>query len=197
MRVGKVERRGAAPLVVLGAVLAGLGAIVAGCGQQQPPQAGPPAPGERVLEQEIVDYRLIETEAAVRRWTLESKRMRKYAGQEDLELDDLKMDFYKDGVYSSTLTSEHGRANPTSKAMLAWGNVVVTTPDGKRLDTQELRYDNANDRISNTVFNRFTRGRDVATGYGMVANPTLDYFELKERIGATVTDQPPPGGGAK
>jgi LPS export ABC transporter protein LptC len=173
--------------------LAGLAVVLAGCGQQ-PPQAGPPPPGERIPEQEIVDYRLIESQGGVRRWTLDSKRMRKFTGQEDLELDDVKMDFYKDGVYSSTLTSEHGTANPTKKNMLAWGHVVVTTVDGKKLETEELRYESTKDRISNQVFNRFTRGEDVVTGYGMEANPTLDTFELKERIGATLTDEPPAGG---
>jgi LPS export ABC transporter protein LptC len=188
---------GAAPFPALAPVLSpavalalALALAAAGCGHS-PDGAAPPAggrPAEAVPEQEIFDYRLIETAAGQRRWVLDSSRMQKFPDQEDLELFDVRMDFYRDGAYYSTLTSRRGRANPTRKDLFAWGTVVVTTVDGRRLETEELRYDNASGRITNEVFNRFTRGDDVATGYGLVATPALDYFELKESVDASVAD---------
>lgn len=187
---------GAAVFPALGPAPAAAAALalvlaVAGCGHS-PDGAAPPAggqPAEVVPEQEILDYRLIETEAGQRRWVLDSSRMQKFPDREELELFDVHMDFYRDGAYYSTLTSQRGRANPARKDLFAWGAVVVTTVDGRRLETEELRYDNASGRITNEVFNRFTRGDDVATGYGLVATPALDYFELKEFVDASVTDE--------
>lgn len=159
----------------------------AGCGRDPEPEAGPAVP-DRLPEQEILDYRLIQTEAGVRRWTLTSERMRKYADQVEVELDEPRMEFYRDGVYYSTLTARHGRANLDGRNMFAQGGVVVVTADGRRLETEEMRYDNGTGRITNTVFNRFTRGGDVVTGYGLDASPGLEHFELRGRVAAEVSD---------
>ncbi|MHB8078073.1 MAG: LPS export ABC transporter periplasmic protein LptC [Candidatus Krumholzibacteriia bacterium] len=159
----------------------------AGC-DREPERAAGPAAVERVPEQEIMDYRLIQSEAGVRRWTLTSERMRKYPDQEEVELDEPHMEFYRDGAYYSTLTARHGRANLDGRNMFAQGGVVVVTSDGRRLETEELRYDNATGRITNTVFNRFTRGADVVTGYGLDASPGLEHFQLRSRVAAEVSD---------
>ena len=176
---------------LLGALL--VAALVPGCAREREPAAAP-ASAPRVPEQEIVDYRLIQSEEGSRRWTLNSERMRKYADQQDAELDAPRMDFFRDGVYYSTLTARRGRANLTSKNLFAQGEVVIVTADGKRLETEELHYDNRTGRITNTVFNRFTRGGDVMTGYGLDASPELDYFSLRRRVDAAVSDTT--GGGA-
>lgn len=177
--------RPSARLALLLALLPALAA--AGCGREPGPAAGPATPA-RLPEQEILDYRLIQTEAGVRRWTLTSERMRKYADQEEVELDEPRMEFYRDGARYSNLTARHGRANLDGRNMFAQGGVVVVTTDGRRLETEELRYDNGTGRITNTVFNRFTRGGDVVTGYGLDASPDLEHFELRERVAAEVSD---------
>jgi LPS export ABC transporter protein LptC len=158
-----------------------------GCGREPEPAAAP-ATSVRLPEQEILDYRLIQTEAGVRRWTLTSERMRKYADQEEVELDEPRMEFYRDGVLYSNLTARHGRANLDGRSMFAQGGVVVVTTEGRRLETEELRYDNSTGRITNAVFNRFTRGGDVVTGYGLDASPDLEHFELRGRVAAEVSD---------
>jgi len=183
-----VERpRFAVRLALLLALALALALASVGCDREPQPSADPAAPA-RVPEQEILDYRLIQTEAGVRRWTLTSERMRKYADQVEVELDEPRMEFYRDGAYYSTLTARHGRANLDGKSMFAQGGVVVVTTDGRRLETEELRYDNGTGRITNTVFNRFTRGADVVTGYGLDASPDLEQFELRSRVAADVSD---------
>lgn len=175
--------RSGLPVVLALALVLPLG----GCDREPAPAAAPAVP-PRVPEQEILDYRLIQTAEGVRRWTLTSDRMRKYADQEEVELDEPRMEFYRDGIYYSTLTARHGRANLDGRSMFAQGGVVVVTADGRRLETEELRYDNGTGRITNTVFNRFTRGSDVVTGYGLDASPGFEHFELRERVAADVSD---------
>ncbi len=163
-----------------------------GCGDTPPPAGAPPA--ERVPEQEIFDYRLVQTENGVRQWTLVADRMRRFPGQEDAELDNPRMEFYREGTAHSNLTARQGRANLTTKDLQAWGDVLVTTTDGKRLETSELRYEHRTGLVTNDVFNRFTRAGDTVTGYGLVANPSLDYFEIRRRVDAAVSDESAAGG---
>jgi hypothetical protein len=66
--------------------------------------------------------------------------------------------------------------------------VVVVTEDGRRLETQELYYDNERGLIHNDVFDRLTRGDDVVTGVGLEATPDLEYIEIKQRVQAEVGD---------
>ena len=172
----------------LPAVLAVALLAMAGCYSMEEEQ--PPAGSdERTPDQVFYNYRLIESEAGVKRWVLDSDKMEKYADQEDVELYGVRMQFYRDGVFHSTLTSERGLANLTRRDLFAWGDVVVQTEDGRRLETEELHYDNRQERIHNDVFNRFLRGNEWMTGFGLEATPDLDYIEIKQRVRAEVTDE--------
>ncbi|MCB1183843.1 LPS export ABC transporter periplasmic protein LptC, partial [bacterium] len=161
--------------------------------------AGPGAAGERPTQQ-IFDYRLVESDAGVKQWILQSEEMRKYGGQRDMVLSEVHMDFFQDGAHFSVLVADSGTANTVTKQVFTWGNVVVTTDDGRRLETEELHFDDKSGLIHNDVFNRFTRRADVMTGFGLEATPDLEYIELKRDVKAAVTDttdlaRPAPGSG--
>ena len=163
-------------------VLSSLG----GCDNQDelPISAG----GEEPPAQEIFNYRQIESNQGIKRWVLRSEKLEKYTDREEVELFGVNMDFYRQGEYFSTLTAQRGRANLTTDNLFAWGNVIVAAEDGRRLETEELYYDNARGLIHNDVFNRFTRAGDVMTGFGMEATPEFDYFEIKRKVDAEVRD---------
>jgi LPS export ABC transporter protein LptC len=166
--------------------------VLAGC---QDPDEGGPDPGAasgrngRVPEQQFFDYRLIESKKGIRQWVLQSEQMQKFAGEENVLLVTLKMDFFKEGEHFSTLTSDSGRANLASKDIHTWGNVLVVTNDGRQLETEELFFDNETQLIHNDVFDRFTRDQDVVTGIGLEATPDLEYIEIKQRVEAEVEDK--------
>lgn len=167
--------------------------LAAGCGEPAPDgeTAGtaPTSTGAEVPEQKFSDYRLIETEAGVKQWVLDSDEMLKYAGRENVTLVRVHMDFFRDGEYFSTLVSDSGIANLQTNDVFVWGDVVVTTSDGRRLRTSELDYTNSDGLIRNQVFNVFDRGEDVITGIGLEATPDLDYIEIKEDVAAEVGDE--------
>ena len=168
----------------------------AGCGDasdETPGGAPTEAPGaERSAdqpEQTFYDYRLIETQAGIKQWVLDSDVMMKFAGREDVDLVRVKMDFFREGDYFSTLVSDSGTANVKKRDVFVWGNVVVTTHDGRRLRTTELTYTNTDGLIRNDVYNVFDRGEDVITGVGLEATPDLDYIEIKHEVAAAVGDE--------
>ena len=99
------------------------------------------------------------------------------------------MDFFKEGAHFSVLTADSGLANLTSKDIHTWGSVIVVTDDGRRLETEDLYFNNETQLIHNDVFNRFTRDGDVLTGMGLEATPDLEYIEIKQKVEAEVEDE--------
>jgi LPS export ABC transporter protein LptC len=181
------RRRGGVALFVSLALAIVAGAGVSGCGNEEP--AGRSLGPGPYPEQHFYDYRLIESREGVKQWLLRSDEMYKFADEQFVHLVDLEMEFYRDGAYYSTLVADSGRAQTVTKDLFAWGNVVVETADGRRLETQELHYDNARNLIHNDVFDRLTRGEDVVTGIGLEATPDLEYIEIKQRVQAEVGDE--------
>lgn len=163
-------------------------AVLAGCGGGAEPSAAPASGDGRLPEQQFFDYRLIESTAGVRQWVLDADEMRKYADSDAVELVTVHMDFYREGEHFSVLTSDSGTANLTTRDVHTWGNVVVVTDDGRRLETEELFFSNETQLITNEVFNRFTREQDVLTGIGLEATPDLEYIEIKADVKADVGD---------
>lgn len=174
-------------LVLVGLLFACLG----GCNDADDPAptSTPTAKTGKSPEQQFFDYRLIETENGVRLWVLQSDKMLKYAGERDVQLITLYMDFFKGGEHFSVLTADSGRANLNTKDIHAWGNVIVITDDGRKLETEQLFFNNETQLIHNDVFNRFTRDGDVLTGIGLEATPDLEYIEIKQNVEAQVEDE--------
>jgi len=139
-------------------------------------------------EQQFFDYRLVETNAGIRNWVLVSDLMNKYPGQRDVELITVHIDFFKNGAHFSTLTADSGLANLQTNNIFTWGEVVVVTEDGRKLETEELYFDNETQLIYNDVFDRFTRDGDVIEGIGLEATPDLEYIEIKQKVEADVLD---------
>lgn len=77
-----------------------------------------------------------------------------YEGSQLTQLRHVRVVFYDlNGTESSTLTSEAGTYRWQDGSMQANGKVVVVSPDGRRLRTDTLKYDNATNTISsNTQF---------------------------------------------
>lgn len=89
------------------------------------------------------------TNQGVRRSRVEADTAYFYENTQVTELRKVKVTFYDiKGAESSTLTSRTGTYRWQDGAMQADGNVVVVTPDGRRLTTQTLKYDNATNTIS-------------------------------------------------
>lgn len=167
--------------------------LLAGCQGDEEAVSTTAAAGRtgRSPEQQIFDYRLIESKLGVRQWVLESEEMLKYTGEQDVLLVTMHMDFFREGEHFSTLTADSGLINRNTRNIHTWGAVVVVTNDGRRLETEELFFNNETQLIHNDVFDRFTRDGDVVTGIGLEATPDLEYIEIKQRVEAEVEDEAP------
>jgi LPS export ABC transporter protein LptC len=112
------------------------------------------------------------TNDGVRRSQVEADTAFFYENTQVTELRDVKVVFFDlKGEESSTLTSRRGTYRWVDGSMEANGNVVVVSPDGRRLQTETLRYDNASNTISTDKRFSFDRGDEHLEGNSFRSDP--------------------------
>lgn len=101
-----------------------------------------------------------------------------YQGTQTADLHGVRVEFYSpEGRLSSTVTSREGTYEWRTQAMEARGDVVGTSPDGRRLETSILRYDRQSERISGPNSFVFDGPDQHLEGDGFTANPDLTQIE--------------------
>ena len=112
------------------------------------------------------------TNEGIRRSRVEADTAYFYEGTQITNLADLKVTFYDlKGAESSTLTAKRGVYRWQDGSMEANDNVVVVSPDGRRLSTERLRYDNATNQISTDRHFTFDRGEEHLEGNSFRSDP--------------------------
>lgn len=96
-----------------------------------------------------------------------------------IELRGVRTTFYgQTGAQTSVLTSRRGTYNGRTSTMEARRNVVVVSTDGKRLTTEQLRYNQTQDQISSdSAFVLTEPGREL-TGIGFVSDPNMNNVRI-------------------
>jgi LPS export ABC transporter protein LptC len=88
------------------------------------------------------------------------------------QLHNVKVVFFDvKGAESSTLTARRGTYRWQDGSMEASGNVLVVSPDGRRLATSVLRYDNASNLIMTDQHFTFDRGEEHLEGNSFRSDP--------------------------
>jgi LPS export ABC transporter protein LptC len=112
------------------------------------------------------------TNQGVRRSRVEADTAYFYEATQLTDLRKIRVVFYDlKGEEGSTLTAKRGTYHWQTGAMEATGNVVVVTPDGRRLRTEALRYDNATNTISTDQRFSFDRGTEHLEGNSFRSDP--------------------------
>ncbi|HEU5039508.1 MAG TPA: LPS export ABC transporter periplasmic protein LptC [Gemmatimonadales bacterium] len=112
------------------------------------------------------------TNQGVRRTRVEADTAFFYESTQVTELRNIKVTFYDlKGEEGSTLTARRGTYRWQNGSMEADGDVVVVAPDGRRLRTQTLRYDNAANQISTDKRFNFDRGSEHLEGNSFRSDP--------------------------
>jgi LPS export ABC transporter protein LptC len=122
------------------------------------------------------------TKDGIRRSQVQADTAFFYEGTQVTQLRKIRVVFYDlEGTESSTLTAKTGTYRWQDGSMEANGSVVVVAPDGRRLATESLKYDNGTNTISTNVHFVFDRGPDHLEGNSFKSDP--DFRNV-------VTDQP-------
>jgi LPS export ABC transporter protein LptC len=112
------------------------------------------------------------TNDGIRRSRVQADTAYFYEATQITNLVNVKVTFYDlKGEESSTLTSKTGTYRWQDGSMEADSNVVVVSPDGRRLTTERLRYDNATNQISTDRHFTFDRAEEHLEGNSFRSDP--------------------------
>jgi LPS export ABC transporter protein LptC len=168
--------------------------------------APPQATGSSMLDtadQMMFGIRTILTDQGVRNAELEADTAFFFDENTRIELRGVKLTFHtRTGERNSVLTSREGTYNTRQSQMEARGNVVVVSEDGRRLTSEQLKYEQMRNEISSdSAFVLTEPGRRVE-GIGFTSDPNMNNVRVQRLIegeGAVSTGdlgQPRPAGPA-
>jgi LPS export ABC transporter protein LptC len=112
------------------------------------------------------------TNEGIRRSRVEADTAFFYEPTQITELHNVKVVFFDiKGAEGSTLTAKRGTYRWQDGSMQANGDVVVISPDGRRLTTETLRYENATNTIMTDKPFSFDRGTEHLEGNSFRSDP--------------------------
>jgi LPS export ABC transporter protein LptC len=142
-----------------------------------------------VPDEVVTDFTTAESDSGRVAWMLTAPEAYKFHERKVFLMDDPRIEFYDEfGNLQTTLTSDKGQYFETSRDMLAYGNVVVVSVEGDVLETDSLRYVNAEDQIVSDSRVKITRGRNVTTGVGLRCDHKLNSVEILRDVEAVIVD---------
>lgn len=100
-----------------------------------------------------------------------------------IELRGVQLTFYRrTGEKNSVLTSREGTYSTRDARMEARGNVVVVSEDGRRLTSEQLRYDQARNEISSDSAFVLTEPGRRLEGIGFTSDPQMNNIRVNRLI---------------
>ena len=89
--------------------------------------------------------------------------------------------FYNDSaLVQSTLQAEYAEINDEKKLMIAKENVILTDIAGKKLESEELIWDEKNNKIYTDKKVKITTLKEVIEGEGFVSNPDFSEYSISK-----------------
>jgi len=87
--------------------------------------------------------------------------------------------FYNDSSkLQSTLMANDASIDEDTKIMLAQNNVVLTSSDDKKLETEELIWDEKQDKIYTDRKVKITTGKEIIYGEGFTSNSDFSQYSI-------------------
>ena len=135
---------------------------------------------EQAIEQ-IKGAELLHTENGKIKVRIVAHKIERFQNQQPGLIFSEKMEvyFYNDSSeLQSTLMANDASIDKDKKIMLAQNNVVLTSSDDKKLETEELVWDEKQDRIYTDKKVKITTGKEVVYGEGFTSNPDFSQYSI-------------------
>ena len=170
------------------AVMAALAVLLAqGCSEKASQQLA--SQGGEVPDEVVSDFVTEETDSGRVSWKLTAPKAYRYNARKVFVMDDPRIEFFDEaGMLQTTLTSDNGEYFQDTRDMLAYGDVLVVSVAGDVLETDSLRYLNAEDKIVSDSRVKITRSDGVYTGVGLECDHDLSSVVVKKDVRATIID---------
>lgn len=160
-------------------------AAAGGCRESKQPPVGVAGPVD-TAEQVGFGVRILLTPNGIQRGELLGDTMFIFNDQTKFDFRNARVKFNTElGVPNGTMRADRGIYDTRTQVLEGFGDVVVTTTDGKRLRSPHLKFNQlANEVSSDTTF-ELTAGDKVQRGIGFRADPNLNHFSCLRMCGGT------------
>jgi LPS export ABC transporter protein LptC len=159
--------------------------VAMACGSEgtAPPQTTGSLPVDSDFDQMMFGISTLLTDRGVRNAELQSDTAFFYDENTRIELRGVRLTFYtRTGERNSVLTAREGTYNTRQSRMEARGNVVVVSEDGKRLTSEQLKYDQVRNEISSDSAFVLTEPGRRLEGIGFTSDPNMNNVRVHRLI---------------
>jgi LPS export ABC transporter protein LptC len=174
--------------------LAVVGAIA--CSQKKQPPVAAHSPLADSADQVMYGRNFVITDKGVERAQMEFDTAFFFNDNTRIELSKVHATFFTvAGTKNAVLTSELGTYNSRTNNMVARKNVVVVSEDGRRLTTEELKYNQQTNEISSDSAFVMTEPNRRVEGIGFRSDPDMKNIRILKGasgIARGVSTQPAP-----
>jgi LPS export ABC transporter protein LptC len=187
------------------ALLGAVAALACGSDKKQPPVATH-SPLADSADQVMYGARFNLTDEGVSRAHLVSDTAYFFDDNTRIELEKVNITFFTvTGLKDAVLTSRRGTYNNRTNNMIARQNVVVVSEDGRRLTSEELKYNQQTNQISSDSAFVMTEPDRRLEGIGFRSDPNMRNIQILKGVSgiakgvstqSAATNPPAPGAAA-
>ena len=130
--------------------------------------------------EEIKEAKLLHTENGKIKVFIKAEKIERFQHQKpELLLKSIKVSFYNaSSDLQSTLKANNASIDESQKIMLAQNNVVLISKDDKKLETEELIWDEKKNKIYTDKKVKITTNKEVIHGEGFISNPDFSEYSI-------------------
>lgn len=120
---------------------------------------------------------------------IDAQEIRQFEGKDSMMIYGVSIDVYDStGQVGSHIVGDSGIIRESRNQHDLFGNVVVVTRDSIRLESDYLKWNSAQEKITTDAFVRITVGSDVVSGWGLDANQDLSRWKILKQVSGRVVD---------
>lgn len=163
-------------------------AFAAACTREPQKLATASATAADSADQVLYGVRMPLTEEGIKRGELLADTM--YVMNDQTRFDFIKgLVTFNDstGRVNGQMRADSGRFDQRTQILEGWGNVEVTTTDGRTLRSPQVTFNQLRNELSSDTSYTITRGNDVARGIGFTADPAFTRYQCRRACGGSAT----------
>jgi LPS export ABC transporter protein LptC len=152
----------------------------AACQKPQTPKTGATARGiDPMADQVVFGSRTLVTDGGLRRAEVFSDTSLFYDDNTRMDMRVVRTVFYNSsGAKEAVMTSRTGRYLTRDNVLEARGSVVIITVDGRKLVTEQIKFDSRVNQISSDSAFVLTEDEREASGVGFVSDPDMNNLRI-------------------
>lgn len=160
-------------------VIALLAAVSGACSSKKEPPVAAHSPLADSADQIMYGASFVLTDKGLSRAQMRGDTLYFFDDNTRIESEKPTITFFTStGAKDAVLTALHGTSNTRTNNMIARGNVVVVSEDGRRLTTQELLYSQGRNEISSDSAFVMTEPNRRLQGIGFRSDPNMKNIQI-------------------